>query len=90
MQKMMINAKPTFVLIYELLDTLWNALLIIIDGVKAYMPIAYNFMYVFTETLYDKGYDDDEIISPKTTLIDNSWCNIDPNNIIKDEDKRRM
>jgi hypothetical protein len=46
-------------------------------------------MYVFIETLYDKGYDD-EPISPKAPLIDKNWCNIDPNNIIEDEDKKRM
>jgi len=88
MQKMMINMKPTFVLIYELLVTLWNTLLIIIAGIKTYTPIVYNFMYVFTETLYDKGFDDNEPVSPKKLLIDKTWCNIDPNNII-DEDKKR-
>ena len=36
----------------------------------------------FIETVYDKGLDNNEPISPKTSLIDNSWCNIDPNNII--------
>jgi hypothetical protein len=46
-------------------------------------------MYVFTETLYDKGYDDNESVSPKTPLIDKTWCNIDPNNIIE-EDKKKM
>ena len=90
MQKMMINMKSTFVLIYELLVTLWNILQTIINGIRNYTPIVYNFMYLFTETLYDKGYDDDEPVSPKSTLIDNSWCNIDPNNIIEDEDKKRM
>ena len=56
MQKMMtINMKPTFVLIYEVLVTLWNTLLIIINGVRTYTPLVYNFMYVFTETLYEKG-----------------------------------
>ena len=89
MQKMIINMKPTFVLIYELLVTLWNTLLIIIAGIKTYTPIVYNFMYVFTETLYDKGFDDNEPVSQKKLLIDKSWCNIDPNNII-DEDKKRM
>ena len=90
MQKMMINMKPTFILIYELLVSLWNTLLIIITGIKTYTPIVYNFMYVFTETLYDKGYDDNEPVSPKTPLIDKTWCNIDPNNIIENEDKKRM
>ncbi len=89
MQKMMINMKSSFIFIYELLVTLWNTLLIIIDGVKAYTPIVYNFMYVFTETLYDKGYDDNEPVSPKKPLIDNTWCDIDHKNIV-DEDKKRM
>ena len=65
MQKMMINMKSSFIFIYELLVTLWNTLLIIINGIKTYTPIVYNFMYIFTETLYDKGYDDNEPISPK-------------------------
>jgi hypothetical protein len=90
MQKMMINMKSTFILIYELLVTLWNTLLIIINGIKTYTPIVYNFMYVFTETLYDKGYDDNEPVSPKTPLIDKTWCNIDPDNIIEDEDKKEI
>ena len=89
MQKMIINMKPTVILIYDLLVTLWNTLLIIINGIRTYTPVVYNFMYVFTETLYDKGYDD-EPISPKVPLIDKSWCNIDPNNIIEYEDKKRM
>jgi hypothetical protein len=90
MQKMIINMKSTFIFIYELLVTLWNTLLIIINGIKTYTPVVYNFMYVFTETLYDKGYDDNESVSPKTPLIDKTWCNIDPNNIIENEDKKRM
>ena len=89
MQKMLINMKSTSLLIYALV-TLWNALLIIINGIKTYTPIVYNFMYVFTETLYDRDFDNDEPISSKTQLIDKSWCDIDPNNIIEDEDKKRM
>lgn len=88
MQKMIINMKSSFIFIYELLVTLWNTLLIIINGVRTYTPVVYNFMYVFTETLYDRGYDD-EPISPKKPLIDKTWCNIDPNNIIE-EDKKKM
>ena len=90
MQKMMINMKSSFIFIYKLIVTLWNTLLIIINGIRNYTPIVYNFMYVFTETLYDKGYDDNEPISPKTPLIDKTWCNIDPNNIIEDEDKKEI
>ena len=87
MQKMNINMKPTFILIYELLVTLWNVLQTIINGIRNYTPIVYNIMWDFTETLYDRGYDD-EPISPKAAIIDNSWCNIDPSNIIDDEKKR--
>ena len=90
MQKMMINMKSSFIFIYELIVTLWNTLLVIINGIRTYTPIVYNFMYVFTETLYDKGYDDNEPVSPKKPLIDNTWCNIDPNNIIEDEDKKEI
>jgi hypothetical protein len=90
MQRMVINMKSTFVLIYELLVTLWNTLLIIINGVRTYTPVVYNFMYLFTETLYDRDFDNNEPISPKTPLIDKTWCNIDPNNIIEYEDKKRM
>ena len=90
MQKMMINMKSSFIFIYELIVTLWNTLLIIINGIRTYTPIVYNFMYVFTETLYDRDFDNDEPISPKTQLIDKSWCDIDPNNIIEDKDKKRM
>lgn len=89
MQKMMINMKSSFIFIYVLV-TLWNALLIVINGIRTYTPIVYNFMYVFTETLYDRDFDNDEPISPKTQLIDKSWCDIDPNNIIEDKDKKRM
>ena len=89
MQKMMINMKSSFIFIYELIVTLWNTLLIIINGIRTYTPIVYNFMYVFTETLYDKGYDDNEPVSPKTPLIDKTWCNIDPNNIINNGKKRK-
>ena len=90
MQKMMINMKSSFIFIYELIVTLWNTLLVIINGIRTYTPIVYNFMYVFTETLYDRDFDNDEPISPKTQLIDKSWCDIDPNNIIEDKDKKRM
>jgi len=89
MQKMMINMKSTFVLIYELLVTLWNTLQTIINGIRNYTPVVYNFMYLFMETLYNRGYDD-EPISPKKPLIDKTWCNIDPDNIIEDEDKKEM
>ena len=88
MQRMMVNIKPSVIFIYELIVKLWNALLIIIGGIRTYTPIVYNFMWMFTETLYDRGFDD-EPISPKASIIDNSWCNIDPNNII-DDDKKRM
>ena len=113
MQRMMINIKSTGTFINYVLVTLWYILQTIIDGISSYKPlickfiikstniilIIYNFMYVFTETLYDKGFDDKElidkelnykkVISPKKQLIDKSWCNIDPNNIIND-DKKRM
>ncbi len=89
MQRMMINMKSTFVLVYELLVTLWNTLLIIINGIRNYTPVVYNFMYLFMETLYKRDYDDDEPVSQKTPLIDKTWCNIDTNNII-DEDKKKM
>jgi hypothetical protein len=88
MQRMMVNIKPSVIFIYELIVKLWNALLIIIGGIRTYTPIVYNFMWMFTETLYDRGLVD-EPISPKASKIDNSWCNIDPNNII-DDDKKRM
>ena len=92
MQRMIISMMPVFAFIYEILVILCNTFKVIIGGIRNYTPIVYNFMWNFTEALHDKGYDDDddEIISPKTTLINNSWCNIDPNNIIKDEDKKRM
>ena len=90
MQKMMINMKSTVVLIYELLVNLWNVFKVIINGIRTYTPIVYNFLYLFIETLYDKGYDDNEPDSPKKPLIDKAWCNIDPNNIIEDEDKNEI
>jgi voltage-gated potassium channel Kch len=86
---MMINIMPVFAFIYDALITIWNVFKVIIDGVRTYTPIVYNFMWMFTETLYDRGFDDDEPISPKSAIIDNSWCNIDPNNIIV-SDKKRM
>jgi hypothetical protein len=47
-------------------------------------------MWNFTEALYDKSYETTPPDSPKTPLIDKTWCNIDPNNIIENEDKKRM
>ena len=88
MQKMIINIMPVFAFIYDALITIWNVFKVIIGGIKTYTPIVYNVMWDFTETLYDRGYDD-EPISPKAEIISNSWCNIDPNNII-DDDKKRM
>ena len=90
MQRMMINLKPSVIFIYELIVKLWNALLIIIDGIRTYTPIVYNFMWDFTEALHNKGYETTPQNSPKHQLIDNTWCNIDPNNIIEDEHKKRM
>lgn len=90
MQKMMTNMKPTFILIYEVLVTVWNVLQTIINGIRNYTPIVYNFMWNFTEALYDKGYETTPPDSPKTPLIDKTWCNIDPNNIIENEDKKKI
>ena len=90
MQKMIINMKPTFVLSYELLVTLWNTLQTIINGIRNYTPIVYNVMWDFTEALYNN----DTIYTPpdstKKPLIDKAWCNIDPNNIIEYEDKNEI
>ena len=88
MQRMMSNMKSTVTFINYVLVTLWHILVTIIDGIKFYAPVVYNFMYTFTETLYDKGLDDNEPVSPKNKAIDKSWCNIDPNNIIDDDKKR--
>ena len=91
MQKMMVNMKSTVIFIYQALVTLWDILQTIISGIKNYTPIVNNFMWKFTETVYDKGLvDDSEPISSKTQLIDNTWCDIDPNNIIENEDKKIM
>jgi len=90
MQKMMINMKSSVMFIYGMLVTLWNTLQTIINGIRNYTPIVYNFIYLFIETLYDKGYDYNEPDSPKKPLIDKAWCNIDPNNIIEGEDKNKI
>jgi hypothetical protein len=90
MQKMMINMKPTFILIYEVLVTLWNVLQTIINGIRNYTPVVYNVMWNFTEALYNNDSIYTPPGSPKTPLIDKTWCNIDPNNIIENEDKKRI
>lgn len=88
-QRMIINMMPVFAFINYALVTVWNVFKVIIAGVKNYTPIVYNFMWMFIETLYDRGLiDDDEPISPRKPLIDNSWCDIDPNNIIQGKDKK--
>jgi hypothetical protein len=81
-QSIIISILPVFFFIYDVLFTLWNILQKTITEIKNYTLIVYNFMCDFIETVYDKGLDNNEPISPKTSLIDNSWCNIDPNNII--------
>lgn len=90
MHRMMNNTMPIFMFIYETLVILWNVLQTIINGIRNYTPIVYNFMWNFTEALYDKSYETTPPDSPKTPLIDKTWCNIDPNNIIENEDKKRM
>ena len=90
MQKMMITMKSIVTFVNYVLVTLWHILQTIIDGVITYAPIVYNFTWDFTEALYNRDYDDDEPVSQKTPLIDKTWCNIDPNNIIEDEDKKKM
>jgi len=87
----MICIMPVFFFIYDVIFTIWNILQTFIVGVRTYTPIVYNFVYVFTETLYDTGlYDDDEPVSPKKTLIDKSWCDIDTSNIIEHQDKKKL
>ena len=108
-QEIMANMQPTFTFIYELLIKFWNIVQIIIGTLVYYKPFickftlkatniilfVYNFMWKFTETIFDKELDDSgfndniEPISPKKPLIDKSWCDIDKNNIIEDQDKSK-
>ena len=48
MQKMMVNMKSTVTFINYVLVTLWHILKTIIDGIRYYTPIVYNFMWNFT------------------------------------------
>jgi hypothetical protein len=89
MQKMMVNMKSTVTFINYVLVTLWHILQTIIDGIRYYTPIVYNFMWNFTEALYVNDSSYSPPVSPKTPSIDKTWCNIDTNNIIE-KDKKRM
>ena len=95
--------------IYELLVKFWKFVQVIIGIIVQYKPLickftlktiniilfVYNFMWKFTETIFDKELDDSgfndniEPISPKKPLIDKSWCDIDKNNIIEYKDKSK-
>jgi hypothetical protein len=90
MQRMIINMKTPVTFIYEVIVTLWNILKKIIGGIRTYTPIVNNFMWNFTEALYNNDTIYTPPDSPKTPLIDKTWCDVDTNNIIEVEDKKRI
>ena len=86
---MIINMKSSVIGIYEMIVTLWNILLTIITGVSCFPFILYNSAWEFTEAFDNNDFASTPQDLPRKQLIDNSWCNIDPNNIINNGKKRK-
>jgi hypothetical protein len=98
-QRIIINMQPIFTSIYELLVKFWKFVQVIIGIIVQYKPLickftlktiniilfVYNFMWKFTEALHSNDFVNTPPDSPKKPLIDKSWCDIDPNNIINND-----
>ena len=88
-QEMIINMKSSVIIIYEMKVALRNILQTIIVGVRCFTFMLFNSIWEFTEAFDNNDFASSPTDSPRKQLIDNSWCNIDPNNIINNDKKRK-